>query len=179
MPINNVSGASLSQPHCSQDELVWCSWVPPVRVDSLWEWAVAALGVDGTPWREIWVFADRRRPHRNGGRAVVRRPLHRTRVWNGDRTPEKRQLGCRTPNEERRKSGGSTGRVYAATATQRTRRSSGAKPLLHVARERTKRPYWTGLPSGSILWTSPMFSSRMPGSTLLMSPTMIQTKWLG
>src|ERR1700758_145085 len=60
MPINNVSGASLSQPHSSEDELVWCSWVPPVRVDSLWGWAVAASGVDGTPWREIWGIGFRR-----------------------------------------------------------------------------------------------------------------------
>ena len=39
--------------------------------------------------------------------------------------------------------------------------------------------YKTGLPSASILWTSPILSWRMPASTLLMSPTMIQTRWLG
>ncbi len=36
--------------------------------------------------------------------------------------------------------------------------------------------YWTGLPSGSILWTSPMFRERMPASTLAMSPTTTQTR---
>ncbi len=34
----------------------------------------------------------------------------------------------------------------------------------------------TGLPSASILWTSPKFSSRMPDSTLPMSPTTTHTR---
>jgi hypothetical protein len=37
-------------------------------------------------------------------------------------------------------------------------------------------PYCMAFPSTSILWTSPSFSSRMPASTLLMSPTTTQTR---
>jgi hypothetical protein len=41
------------------------------------------------------------------------------------------------------------------------------------------RGHWTGLPSESILWTSPIFSSRMPASTLDMSPTTSQIRCWG
>src|SRR5215472_4629280 len=42
-----------------------------------------------------------------------------------------------------------------------------------------RRLQFTGLPSTSILWTSPRFKERMSASTLLMSPTTTQIRWSG
>jgi hypothetical protein len=178
MPINNVSGASLSQPHSFGGRTGLVLMGASCARGFVVGMGGCGVAVDGTPWREIWGIGFRRSetiaPERQKscGQAAA------TSDESTERGSHAGKAAAGLPHSKRRKSA-PTGRVYAATATQRTRRSSGAKPPLQVARERTKRRYGTGLPSGSILWTSPMFSSRMPGSTLLMSPTMIQTRWLG
>src|SRR6266513_2745097 len=52
-------------------------------------------------------------------------------------------------------------------------------PVLYRIETSACVAHCTGLPSASILCTSPTFNSRIPVSTLLMSPTTTQTRWLG